>query len=348
MAHAQTATVTVVSPTPGGGTSNAVYFPVRRSSSAVAFARRDLPLTLASGSYLSALAVGDFNQDGKLDVAIALTQNQGSLATVEVFLGNGDGTFQTPISTPLSIDVNTLLVGDFNGDGNVDLAVAYPFLCGGCGGFPSYLLYTLLGTGDGHFNLAGDGSIYGWPLAAADLNVDGKLDVFTTGAGYDGTDWYPATNLGNGNGTFGAAVGMGGSYIPGTASVGDFNHDGKLDLAVPALDSYGGNAVLDVFLGNGDGTFQSPVTYSIANQAGSAAVGDVNGDGKLDIVTDDLSVLLGNGDGTFTIAGSVAVKGFNVQLADFNGDNKFGRRSPGAALLQRLILRKPDCVVRQW
>src|SRR4029077_8995356 len=106
VAHAQTASVTVVSPTPGGGTSNVVYFPVRRSSSAVAFARRDLPLSLASGSYLSALAVGDFNKDGKLDVAIALTQNQGSLATVEVFLGNGDGTFQTPISTPLSIDVN--------------------------------------------------------------------------------------------------------------------------------------------------------------------------------------------------------------------------------------------------
>jgi hypothetical protein len=123
---------------------------------------------------------------------------------------------------------------------------------------------------------------------------------------------------------------MGDSYIPGTPSVGDSNHDGKLDLAVPALDFNNGNPALDVFLGNGDGTFQSPVIYSIANQAGSAAVGDVNGDGKLDIVTDDLSVLPGNGDGTFTSVGRVVGKGFNVTTqSGFRRTSRCSRAAPG-------------------
>jgi hypothetical protein len=107
----------------------------------------------------------------------------------------------------------------------------------------------------------------------------------------------------------------------GVPAIGDFNGDGKLDLAV-----VDGRDV-QVFLGNGDGTFQSEVTYSTAYGGLSAVTADVNGDGKLDIITDGVSVLLGNGDGTFTSFGGVSIgrNGFtaiNVNLGDFNGDGK--------------------------
>lgn len=326
VAHTATASIAVTNPSVTNGLSNVVYFMVGAPSPTVAFAREDILVTLPSESYVSGFAVADFNNDGKLDIAIATISTLfGAPATVEVFLGNGDGTFQAPISTTFSLDMYALVVGDFNGDGNVDLAVASP-LPNQSGGSTDYLLYTLLGAGDGHFTLTGNGSVPGLPLVTGDFNADGDLDVVTTATNYEGTSYYPAVSLGTGVGPFSGSLRMGNTYAWGLPSVGDFNHDGKLDLAIPGHGPWGGSE-LYVFLGNGNGSFDSPITYPQPGSGGgwsegSSVAADINDDGYLDIVTNDLGVFLGNGDGTFTHERGVSIGGANLQLADFNNDNK--------------------------
>ena len=112
---------------------------------------------------------------------------------------------------------------------------------------------------------------------------------------------------------------------PGAAATGDFNGDGKVDLAVVNA----GSDNVSVFLSNGDGTFQAAVNYNVASQPLSIAVGDFNGDGKLDLavvnnLSDSVSVLLGNGDGTFQQAmiSGVGSTPTSVAVGDFNGDGK--------------------------
>jgi hypothetical protein len=328
VAKATTALITVTNPSVTNGISNLVYFMVGASSSAVGFARIDIPLTLPSETYISGLAVADFNNDGKLDVAVATS---GETTAIEVLLGNGDGTFQAPISTTFSIGFSSLVVGDFNGDGNIDLAAASPEP--NYGGFEQFFVCTLLGTGDGHFTLKGNGSVPGWPMVTGDFNADGNLDVVTMAADYEGINYYPAVSLGTGAGPFSGSRRMVDIYAWGVPTVGDFNHDGRLDLAIPGRDYWGLTTDLYVFLGDGNGSFDSPILYpepghgdSFLN-AGSSAAADINGDGNLDIVTTALGVFLGNENGTFKQEPGVIVGGANVQLADlqladFNNDNK--------------------------
>jgi hypothetical protein len=127
--------------------------------------------------------------------------------------------------------------------------------------------------------------------------------------------------LGNGNGTFQPAVNYAVSY-PRSVAVGDFNGDGKPDLAVA---NAGSNSV-SVLLGNGDGTFQAAVTYAAGNYPRSVAVGDFNGDGKQDLAVATVygvRVLLGNGNGTFQTTNASYIAGSGEVFAavgDFNGD----------------------------
>jgi hypothetical protein len=308
-----TAWVTVVNPGPAL-ISNVVFFSVTASVPTVAFSN-------ASGSPIEAgteprsIAVGDFNGDGKLDLAVA---NEGS-NNLTILLGNGDGTFTPAASSPTTGDEPTaVVVGDFNGDGKLDLAVASS---------GSNNLTILLGNGDGTFRPAAASPATGVdPLGVAvgDFNGDGKLDLAVANVGSNNV----TILLGNGDGTFTPAASSPstGSW-PWAVAVGDFNGDGKLDLAVA---NYVSNNVT-ILLGNGDGTF-TPAASSPATgtRPVAVAVGDFNGDGKLDLAvanlnSNNVTILLGNGDGTFTSAASSPTTGDEpnaVAVGDFNGDGK--------------------------
>ena len=162
-------------------------------------------------------------------------------------------------------------------------------------------------------------------VALADFNGDGNLDAVVVNAGFPfalGTT--VSVLLGDGKGTFQAAVNYTVGSQPESVAVGDFNGDGKPDIAV----ANSGDSTVSVLLNNGDGTFQAA-----KNTAGGGlflVVGDFNGDGKLDIATIDVSaltnltILLGHGDGTFTQGKSytLTARARALAVGDFNHDGK--------------------------
>lgn len=152
-------------------------------------------------------------------------------------------------------------------------------------------------------------------VALADFNGDGKLDVVTANNGSNNV----SVLLGNGDGTFQAAINTTVGTSPDSLAVGDFNRDGKPDIAVI---NHGSNTV-SVLLGNGDGTFQSAVNYGVGTGPMFVVTADLNNDGRSDLaVVGDgtLSVLIGNGDGTFQNAMNSGFAGSVLAVGDFNGD----------------------------
>ena len=236
--------------------------------------------TFSQGPILNApsspmfVAVEDFNHDGNLDVAAVETGS--GCDCIAVFLGNGDGTFQPVIDTPV-LDANPieLAVGDFNHDGKLDVAVTEVF------GFIDQVSIWL-GNGDGSFHEGDSYALGSLPqsVAAADFNRDGNLDL-AVGVSEGGV---VSVLLGNGDGTFRSPS----DYpVPfsGEVLVSDLNHDRKLDLAVACgVPPLSGACVL---LGNGDGSFQPAVLYPVAPVGGPMVLGDFNGDHLVDILTGD-------------------------------------------------------------
>jgi hypothetical protein len=285
------------------------------------------PLAFDAGTAPTSVAVGDFNGDGILDLAVAGGYLNG---TVNVLMGQGDGTFQKAVSYPAGVDPVSVAVGDFNGDGKLDLAVANQRDLWANGGGVS----VLLGKGDGTFYPAASFPAGENPrsVAVGDFNGDGHLDLAAAGYLYAGPDDYQDQTvrvlLGKGDGSFLPAVEYAAGTLPWSVAVGDFNGDGKPDLAVANELS----ANVSVLLGKGDGSFLPAVNYAAGNFFPTAvAVGDFNGDGKLDLVVakegntttnGSVSVLLGKGDGTFLPAQSYAAGGLPTAVAvgDFNGD----------------------------
>jgi hypothetical protein len=221
--------------------------------------------TFSTGKYPSGIVVTDFNLDGVLDLAVANRDSD----TISVLLGNGDGTFQTALTGPAGVYPHALASGDFDGDGIPDLAVAN-----------EHNIYVMRGFANGGFTivqvLAQDTNPL--TLAIDDVNADGKLDLLI-GGGYprEGV----SVSLGNGDGTFqeSAQTFAAGDY-PASLAVGDFNHDGRLDVA--AANRFSDDVSL--LAGNGDGTFQPALTFRAGLSPISAAAGDFNHDGKLDLV----------------------------------------------------------------
>jgi hypothetical protein len=267
-------------------------------------------------------AVGDFNNDGKLDFIFPAGVYPNP-ASVEVRLGNGHGTFRTSGKYGSFLTCPGLVVGDFDGDGKLDFATADP----------NDGVHIFLGNGDGTFHRGAAYGILGaLSPVVADFNGDGKLDLVieaTSGI---------LLLLGNGDGTFqnprtifpkpeGCGYG-----VPIVAN--DFNGDGQLDLAFCTRPF--SNSQIGVLLGNGDGTFKKPVYYRAGSPDDSNWVftaGDFNSDGKTDFIdwyfkngarNPTFAILLGNGDGTFRRETAVKlpdnIEDLGIVSGDFNSD----------------------------
>ena len=295
-----------------------------------------------AGSTASVLgiAIGDMNGDSKPDLVV----NVGS--SMIILLGNGAGQFQAAGASygPLG----GIMLADFNRDG-------IPDALGADGKGQEFGI--ALGNGDGTLqplSIYGvGGGIYNNP-AVADFNKDGIPDLVfgTKGGSYSG-GWSPpflATSgpnfgslsilLGNGDGTFTQPPAYSAPLGAGFVVAGDWNGDGKADLAVTSTFSYGANATansIEILLSRGDGTFEAATTVTVGQGPTSIAVGDFNGDQKPDLavanITDNtVSILLNDGSGGFTLhntvtvpvisQGSAFVPQYYLAAADFNGDGK--------------------------
>ncbi len=249
--------------------------------------------------------LADFNHDGILDLGVALASGGDNIS---VFPGKGDGTFRTPKFYRAGHSPVSLLVGDFNSDGQQDLLVGDNFL----------MSHLLLGNGFFNFTLRRIDGFTGMQFAASDFNRDGKLDI-----AFNKEVSRVSIELGIGDGTFGTE----GYYPTGEGPVDiiavDLNGDGNLDLVTANYTEWN----VSVLLGLGDGTFGPTQNYPAGPSPRRVVAADFNRDGALDLLvgTDEYgsaaSLLLGNGDGAFQRGQLIpGLEGGPVAAGDFNGD----------------------------
>jgi hypothetical protein len=307
---AGTAAITVVNPEVGA--SNLVFLPIANPASGLLFADAGgSPISV--GTSAQSVAVGDFNNDGILDLAVANMRGH----SVVVMLGQGGGAFSAGKSFAMGSNSYpmALAVGDFNGDGNPDLAVVDE---------NNADVVMLLGDGTGSFSrVSSTPGVSSGPsfVAAGDFNADGDLDLAVGGS--NGV----TILLGNGDGTFYSQISLSAGTSPRAAAVGDFNGDGNLDLAVANGTS---PSTVTILLGDGTGNFTQKSAPVAGSYPGSVEAADLNGDGKLDLAVANagdstVTILLGKGDGTFNpVATAFPTGSYPAALAvgDFNADGK--------------------------
>ncbi|MBC7912085.1 MAG: VCBS repeat-containing protein, partial [Pyrinomonadaceae bacterium] len=264
-------------------------------------------------SYPNDIETGDFNGDQKPDL----------VSYDKLLMNAGDGKFGPPLhlSNSLQLVIEWKALGDFNGDGKLDVSLA-----GGLVG--AIRLQTLFGDGNGAFTFNAGSYAYintkPFAVSVGDFNHDGKSDLALV---VYGTPLYKVRIwLSNGDGSFTPGldypVGMEAADITAT----DFNHDGKLDLAVLNRDSED----VSIFLGVGNGTFSAATNFLAGPDAWVLASGDFNGDGQIDLaiasyyIYERVAVLLGTGTGGFSapIYNSNLGLTYSITAGDFNGDGK--------------------------
>jgi CSLREA domain-containing protein len=264
------------------------------------------------GTNPESVAIGDFNNDGKQDIA---TANSGvSSTTVSIRLGNGTGSFSGTTTVSVGTNPRAVVVGDFNNDGKQDIAAA---------NYGSNTVSIRLGDGLGGFSGSTEVSVGVTPqsVAIGDFNGDGKQDIATANFGSANVSIRLGDGLGGFSGTTTVSVGT----QPRSVVVGDFNGDGKQDIATA---NQGSNNV-SIRLGDGLGGFSGTTEVLVGSQPSSVAVGDFNGDGKQDLAVTNrslhtVSIRLGDGLGGFSGTTEVGV-GFvplSVAIGDFNNDGK--------------------------
>jgi len=304
------------------------------------------PVDYPAGQLATSVAAADLANNGIQDLVVA-NRNAG---TVGVLPGKGDGSFGPATAFAAGPYPVSVAVGDLTGNGKLDIVTA------NVGGSVS----VLLGNGDGTFQPATTFDLPGvFPpgytgttpltqelssIAVGDMNHDGHLDLVVTADFLESPTyqiWSGSVDvlLGNGSGGFSVASTTLFNGQPTTVHLADFGN-GNLDVTVPSPSG------VSVLLGNGDGTLGAPTTYvaditnSVFTPSDALAVGDVNGDGKLDLVaaggygnTAGVSVLLGNGDGTFQAAKNTALprpynsygwplEPLSIAAGDLNADGK--------------------------
>lgn len=269
------------------------------------------PSNFAVGATPRYVVAGDWNSDGRPDVAVA---NYGS-TSVSVLLGNGTGGLGTMSAIGVESLPVSIATGDFNGDGKLDLAVA---------NLNASSVSVALWAGAG-FGAATHIKVQTRPysVAVGDFNRDSKLDLAL--ANSDSMD--VSVLLGNGTGSFSTPTkfALGGAQGPRAISVGEFSGDGIPDLAVVNT----GTSNVSVLLGNGMGGFGAATNFGVGMSPVAAALGDFNLDGKTDLVavnqdSNNVSVLPGSGSGGFGVITNILV-GFSprsVAVGDFNKDGK--------------------------
>ncbi|HXY53024.1 MAG TPA: VCBS repeat-containing protein [Terriglobales bacterium] len=312
VASETTASVTVSSPAPGGGTSNVAFFIVHDPTSSPTFTANNLQVQ----SPVSVVAA-DFNNDGKLDLAVvskapAPTCNYfGGVGSIAILLGNGDGTF-TQTSTLCFLNFlgtfpeDFMIAADYNGDGRIDLIAESTDILG------EDNIAVYFGNGDGTFSAPEE--IFDQQIvldfALGDFDRIGQLSSivsFCDDFGFCSIVILPSYSF------------LFSSYLVPTAQtlgVGGFIADGRIDVAAPPL---------GVFLNDGNGAFTLVPGLS---QAAQMAIADFNGDGILDVAAADsnsILIYLGNGDGTFTLKNGQPIlsqPGVRIIAADFNADRR--------------------------
>jgi hypothetical protein len=343
----------VVAGTIVGGRNQLVLLPGRGDGT---FGQK-IPILDLPSSNFTGLAAADLNQDGRLDLAVAVLPGGAGSGRVEAVLGNGDGTFQTPVATGAgAANFTNIAVADFDGDGTPDV-ISIGFIQFG------YTIQVTLGNGDGTFGPPIDTPTPNGPatpaFAVADFTGDGLADVAMS-SDIPGTGIYVLQ--GNGDGTFSP-----GPVTPGQTNAillaADLNGDGRPDLVMSgmgiALNQGGGTfapvvwyqnqlgqggvagdfrhlgrpdvvVAGDYYANNGEGVFQAPRSFSTGcGDCWSLTAGDFHNDGNLDAAAvsgSDLRLYAGNGIGgftgflesTFTLPNKESL--VVAAAADFNGD----------------------------
>jgi len=271
--------------------------------------------------YVNSVALGDINNDGRLDLVTAVNNSFSNIHGVQVSMGLAGGGLGTPTYYSTDFGPGSLALGDINGDGKLDIVTGNSsvnaagstsvLLSLPAGGFAPKVDYTV-------------GSYVG-DLELADVNNDGLLDLLVINNG----GAVLRVRYGQVGGTFSSVTSYTIGANPQDLATGDFTGDGLLDIAVTNTT----DGTVGLFAGRATGGFVARVNYPVAASPNAIAAGDVNGDGRLDLVTShsagSVSVLLGRAAGGFDpYASYVTGAATDVALADVNGDGRLDVVTP--------------------